>query len=98
MSQHDDFNARVERTKAEVDQEVVSDRRRRFFSRGGSDDLVTSFLMGLAESMAGLIPYIVVGGMGVMGVSIWLGISFWAALGLCFVLFILLAGFAAGNM
>lgn len=100
MTQHDDFNARLERTRQDVEHDIATDRTRRWFSRSG-DGPWWSFghaaAQTLGEVFTALLPFLLVGGFVVGGVAMVFDIGFMTALGLVFILLVVLGIFALGN-
>ena len=96
MSQIDEFNARVERTKAKADRESVApvpDTRHRDRDLGFRWNFLEALLEVLGHVFAGAIAWVMVGGAVVIGIAITLGVSLKIAFGLA-----VLAAFAVAAL
>jgi|GEM_PF-2937865 len=85
--------------REDLDREIALDRTRRFFPRRGQRDTEwfwSGLVGGMEHFWIAVIPFILFGGLLVLAVASWLGISFMAALGGTFLLAVVVFSFAAG--
>ena len=90
MSQFDEFNERVERTKAKADGEVAAGTDRRETAHRDRDlglrwKFLEAFLDVFGHVFAGALAWVIVGGAVVVGIAVTLGVSLKIAFGLAVV-------------
>ncbi len=88
MSQFDDFNARVERTKAKADSDSVvrtPDTNHRDRDLGFRWKFAEAFLDVFGALFAGALAWVIVGGLIVVGIAVTLGVSLKIAFGVAVV-------------
>lgn len=101
MSQFDDFNARVERTKVKAEQQAKEGQARRGTAhRDGDLGFRWAFLEGVltvfGELFSGLFAYFIMAGVVVLGIAAFLGVSLKLAFGIAVVAFVAVLALAAG--
>ncbi len=85
--------------REQLDREIALDRTQRFFGQRGrrDTDWIWSALVATMEHFwMAIFPFILFGGLLVLAVASWLGVSFMSALGGTFLLAVVVFSFAAG--